>query len=158
MELEFVDAPRDAKLERIYIAMATMRNFRGHSHMQAHIFRHGATASELETLREMDLVAPAPAGIPPEILAGATEDAALRCLLESFTRAEAEELAAYLKQRYGEQFEKLVICPLELPVPLGVGPLADMPEGEKSGFIHFDKAPGYPLSFTMKAYYDLNGG
>lgn len=154
MEIRMIEA-KDAALDRIYIATAVLENFRGHKHVEAHLFRSGADKGELEALRGKNLVAPPDPRMPAELLAGATEDAALGCILEAFTRQEADDLCAYLQKRYADQIESLVICPMELPVPLGVGPLADIPQSGKSGFIRFDRAGDYPLGFGLSGYYDL---
>ncbi len=154
METEFIKAESEI-CPRIYIASAILKNFRGHQQVDAHIFRHGASAVEMAALRGKNLVGPPDPAMPAEILAGATEDAALACILEAFTREEAEQLAAYLGARYGEQIEKLTICPLQLPVPLGLGPIGAIPQTAKAGFINFDTARDYALPFAIKAYYDL---
>lgn len=144
-----------APVERIYVASAILSNFKGQKNVEAQLFRAGYQDSELDDLRSRNLVAENDADIPPEILAGATEDGALRCLLEAFTKTECDQLEAYLKERYADQIVQLDIAPLPLPLPLGLGPLMELPQGEKSGFINFDQAPGYTLPFRVKGWYDL---
>lgn len=155
MELEFMDCQVEAPIDRVYIASAMLANFRGRQHVEAHLFRPGATAEEIESLKGKCLVGEADPAMPAEVLAGATEEAALGCIAESFTKEEAHLLAEYLQNRYADQIEKLTICPISLPVPLGVGPLAKIPEGHASGFINFDQARDYKLPFALKGYYDL---
>lgn len=140
---------------RQHIAAITLKNFHGRENVEAQLFRVGATREEMEEARALNLVGPPPAGMPPEILAGATEDAALECVLEAFTSEEAGQMLDYLRDRYADQIESIAICPMDLPAPLGVGPLAKLPESETSGFINFDRAPGYSLPFAFKGYYDL---
>lgn len=149
MKLDFHRAEKPA-LERIYIAALYLDNFRGRENVEVQLFRPGAAESEIQALKGKNLVA---AALPA--LEGASEDAALACLLEAFTLAEAEKLSAYISERYGQQAQKLVICPMDLPVPLGVGPLAALPEGKNSGFLNFDLAPDYPLDFRFRGYFDL---
>lgn len=155
MEILRLAAPEKNLCDRIYVLGATLKAFRGQCHVETHIIRHGATDDELAALRNRGLVAPDPA-MPPALLEGATEDRALRCLLEAFTAEESNALAAWLELHYADRIEKLVICPLELPVPLGVGPLGEIPEGGQTGFIRFDAAPGYSLPFAARAFYDLS--
>lgn len=155
MKIEKSVSGADAPLKRIYIASAILKNFRGHQSLQIHLLRSGAGGEELEAIRDLGLVGPPDPAMPAELLAGATEEAALRCILESFTEEECDLLAEYLESRYGDQIEKLSICPLELPAPLGVGPLGDIPESASSGFINFDEARDYPLPFRFKAFYQL---
>lgn len=156
MEILRLDAPKPSLCDRIYVLGATLKAFRGQRHVETHIIRHGATEEELAALRGKGLVAPPDPSMPAALLEGATEDRALRCLLEAFTAEESEALAAWLERRYADRIEKLVICPLELPVPLGVGPLGEIPEGGQTGFIRFDAAPGYSLPFAARAFYDLS--
>lgn len=155
MEIKFVEARNTHGLDRIYIAAAQLANFRGKPHLETQLFRSGADEAELVSLRGMGLVGAPDPEMPPEVLTGATEDAALHCVLEAFTLVEARQLADYLGNRYADQMERLVICPMDLPIPLGVGSLAAIPETATSGFINFDLARDYPLPFKFKGYYDL---
>lgn len=156
MEIRRLAAPEAASCDRIYVMAATLKAFKGRRHVEVHIFRHGATQAELDALRHKGLVGPADPSMPPQLLAGATEERALACLLEAFTAGESEALAAWLETRYADQMERLTICPLELPVPLGVGPLGEIPEGGSTGFIRFDQARGYALPFAARGFYDLS--
>lgn len=156
MKIRKIPAQADAPIERIYIAAATLANFRGYSDVELQLFRTGAAQEELERLKEKNLVGPPDPSMPTDALAGATEQAALECVLEAFTETEIQKLADYLEERYSGQFNELNICPMDLPVPLGVGPLAKIPESENTGFINFDLAPDYPLDFGFRGYFDLN--
>ena len=155
MKVEKIRASSDSPLERVYFASAVMNGFRGRDNIELQLFRVGATEAELDALRGKNLVGPADPNMPPQALAGASEDAALECMLEAFTEEEADQLAAYLQERYSDQFGTLAICPMDVPVPLGIGPLAKIPESENSGFINFDLAPDYPLDFKFRGYFDL---
>lgn len=156
MEITFVPAQGKILLERSYIVAATLRTFKGHRHVEVQIFRPGATDDEVKELLNRNLVAPADASIPLQVLQGATEEAALRCILESFTENESHALADYLERRYSDTFESLTVCPIELPVPFGVGPLEGIIESKNSGFIRFDAVNDWPLPFRAWGYYDLD--
>lgn len=156
MEKYFAAAPSDAPLERIYIVTIILNAFKGRRHVEAHLFRHGADTAELAALLDMDVVGPPDPSIPAQVLQGATREAALRCILEAFTQEECKALTEYLETRYAEHIEKIAVCPLDMPVPLGVAPLSNIPEGKTTGFICFDKAPDYPLPFVVRAFYDLD--
>ena len=117
--------------------------------------KNRATDAELEAVKGLGLVAPADPSVPAEVLQGATEEAALRCVLESFTAEESHALVEYLEKRYADQIEKITVCPLDLPVPMGVAPLAGICEGKTNGFIRFDAVRDYPLSFPAYGFYDL---
>ena len=155
MEKQSIAAPDNAPLDRIYIIAATLNAFKGRRHVEVHIFRHGATDEELTALEGKKLVGPPDPAVPPQVLQGATEEAALRCVLEAFTAEESQELVAYLEQRYAEHIEKITVCPMDLPVPLGVAPFSGIPEGKSTGFIRFDAVPDYPLPFVARGFYDL---
>lgn len=155
MEVEFREAPGNGPIERIYIAAVILKNLRGSQNVEVQLFRPIYDHAEIEELKNKGLVSDTEPGMPAELMAGATEESALACLLESFTLEEARAIAKYLEDRYADQAVSLTICPMKLPVPLGLGPLQSVPETEKSGFIHFDKAPDYPLDFQFKGYYDL---
>ena len=155
MEKQSIAAPDNAPLDRIYIIAATLNAFKGRRHVEVHIFRHGATDEELAALEGKKLVGPPDPAVPPQVLQGATEKAALRCVLEAFTAEESQALVAYLEQRYAEHIEKIMVCPMDLPVPLGVSPLSGIPEGKSTGFIRFDAVPDYPLPFVARGFYDL---
>jgi hypothetical protein len=51
---------------------------------------------------------------------------------------------------------RVTVCPLALPIPLGVVPLSAIPEGKTMGFIRFDAVRDYPLPFAVRAFYDLD--
>ncbi|MCR5561794.1 MAG: hypothetical protein K6F46_00260, partial [Desulfovibrio sp.] len=142
-------------ISRIYMMGAILKRFKGHTNVEIQIFRHGADDAELAALQGKNLVGPADPEVPPEALAGATEEAALRCLLEAFTKEEADALTDWLQTRYADQISDVYVSPLDLPIPLGVGPLGLVPSGRTDGFICFDAVRGYPLPFVARGYYDL---
>ena len=155
MEKIIVPTQYDLPLDRFYIVAITLNTFKGRRHVDVQVFRPNAGDDELEPLRGLGLVAPADPSVPPEVLQGATEEAALRCILEAFTAEESRALADYLEQRYAEHIEKITVCPMDIPVPMGVAPLAGITEGTSTGFIRFDTVRGYPLSFPAHGFYDL---
>ena len=155
MEFTFIEAPANAPIPRIYVASMLLAEFKGRRNVEAHIFRHSWAPEELEELAALDLVGPPDPGMPAQLVEGATREAALKCVLEAFTKEEIQKLAAHLKERHGAQILSLRAAPLQLPAPLGVGPLGELPTGAESGFIKLDKAPGYDLPFLAWAYYEL---
>lgn len=155
MEKIIVPTQYDLPLDRFYIVAITLNTFKGRRHVDVQIFRPNAADDELEPLRGLGLVAPADPSVPAEVLQGATEEAALRCILEAFTAEESRALADYLEQRYAEHIEKITVCPMDIPVPMGVAPLAGITEGKSTGFIRFETVRDYPLSFPAHGFYDL---
>ncbi|MBR4742203.1 MAG: hypothetical protein IK079_04825 [Desulfovibrio sp.] len=155
MEIEFHEAEKPMPIDRIYGIDAILANFKGEQHLEITLFRYGATEEELEALKGKNLVGPAEPEVPPEVLQGATEEGALRYLLENFTREEVDLFIPYVQKRYADLIEKIIIAPLDIPVPLGAGSIGLLPTTKNSGFICFDKAPNYPLPFAVRAYYDF---
>lgn len=141
--------------ERIFMGAATLKSLRGSPGVEIQLFRYGH-GENIDTLKDKSLVAPPDPAIPAEVLSGASEAAALEFILEAFTSEEAEAIAHYLAERYNDQIENVIFCPMDVPVPLGVGPLAKIPETAGSGFIKFDLAPDFPLPFKFRGYFEIN--
>jgi hypothetical protein len=156
MEHVIIPAPPDAPLDRIYIITLTMHTFKGRRHVEAHLFRAEPDPAELISLRNKGLVGKPCADQGDNQQPHGTEDDALQTVLEAFTAEEGNLLLDYLKERYAEQISRVTVCPLELPVPLGVVPLSAIPEGKTMGFIRFDAVRDYPLPFAVRAFYDLD--
>ena len=157
MEHVIIPAPPDAPLDRIYIITLTMHTFKGRRNVEAHLFRAEPDPAELASLRNKGLVGKLRAEANGSQAAPhGTEDDALRSVLEAFTAEEGNLLLDYLKERYADQILRVTVCPLELPVPLGVVPLSAIPEGKTMGFIRFDAVRDYPLPFAVRAFYDLD--
>lgn len=155
MEIAFTKAADETQFPRIYGMDAILKNFKGCPHLEITLFRHGADAEELEALYGKNLVGAPDPDVPAEVLSGATEEGGLRFLLENFTHEEVEQFLPYVEKRYGHLIEKIIVAPVEIPVPLGTGPLGMLPASKNAGFICFDKAENYPLPFAVRAYFDF---
>ncbi len=155
MRIEKIEAEKDRPSARIYIMAGILKQFKGARDVEVQIIRPNPAPEEFAALENKNLVCPPPPEMPAGLIENSSARQALGCILEAFTEEESEKLARYLAERYGDKFDLLRICPMELPVPFGVAPLADIPESENSGFIRFEKAPDYPLNFAAWAYYDL---
>jgi hypothetical protein len=156
MEHVIIPAPPDAPLDRIYIVTLTMHTFKGRRNVEAHLFRAESDPAEMESLRNKGLVGKPCAEADDSQAPHGTEDDALQTVLEAFTAEEGNLLLDYLKARYAEQIARVTVCPLELPVPLGVVPLSAIPEGKTMGFIRFDAVRDSPLPFAVRGFYDLD--
>jgi hypothetical protein len=156
MEHAIIPAPPDAPLDRIYIITLIMHIFKGRRNVEAHLFRAGADPAELESLRDKGLVGKPCAEPGAGQLPHGTESDALQTALEAFTAEEGNLLLEYLKERYEDQILRVTVCPLALPIPLGVVPLSAIPEGKTMGFIRFDAVRDYPLPFAVRGFYDLD--
>ena len=151
MEHVIIAAPPFIQLERLYLIQATIKSFKGRRDVVVHLFRNDTDAKELDELRGMNLVGQ-PDHETPE---GATEENALRSVLEAFTAEEDNALLAYLEERYASHVTRVLVCPMDIPVPLGMVPFSSIPEGKTMGFIRFDAVPDYSLSFGVHGFYDL---
>lgn len=151
MEHVIIAAPPFIPLDRVYLIQATLRTFKGRRDVVIHLFRSDPDAAELEALRTQDIVGK-PDRETPE---GASADDALRSVLEAFTTDEGNALLAYLEKRYAEHITRVLVCPIDFPVPLGMVPFASIPEGHSMGFLHLDKVKDYDLPFAVRGFYDL---
>ena len=156
MEHVIIPAPPDAPLDRIYIITLTMHTFKGRRNVEAHLFRAEPDPAEFQSLRDKALIGKPCAEPGDSQLPRGTEDDALQAILEAFTAEEGNLLLDYLKERYADQILRVTVCPLELPIPLGVVPLSAIPEGKTMGFIRFDAVRDYPLPFAVRGFYDLD--
>lgn len=155
MEHIIIAAPYNEILERIYIITATIKTFKGRRDVQIHLFKTNPDISELDDLRKMKLIDTANNTNAVPNIQEATEDA-LRSVLEAFTAQEGNLLLEFLDDKYKGQISKVLVCPLEIPIPLGVVPLSAIPAGKTMGFIHFDAIKDYSLPFPVWGFYDLD--
>ncbi len=152
MEYRIIAASPFMELDRAYLIQATLKSFKGRRDVIVYLFRTDTNTEELAELRTMDLVDKAQADTPE----GATIEDALRSVLEAFTAEEGNEVLEYLKERYEEQISEVVVSPVEIPIPLGMVPFADIPEGKTMGFIRFNQVADYSLPFVVHGFYDLD--
>lgn len=141
-----------AELERVYLIQATLKTFKGRRDVIVHLFRQDTDLAELEALRGMKLVGEANTDTPE----GATVEDALRSMLEAFTTDEGNALLEYLDKRYDDHITRVTVCPMDLPVALGMVPFSGIPEGKSMGFIRFNAVPDYNLPFAVHGFYDLD--
>jgi hypothetical protein len=156
MEHVIIPAPPDDLLDRTYIITLTLHAFKGRRNVEAHLFRAEPDPAELVSLRNKGLVGKPYAEPNDNQLPHGTEDDALQSVLEAFTAEEGNLLLDYLKERYADQILRATVCPLKLPIPLGVVPLSALPEDTSKGFIRFDAMRDYPLPFAVRGFYDLD--
>ena len=156
MEHAIIAAPTHiapySQLERVYLIQATIKTFKGRRDVVVHLFRHDTDEAEMEALQALDLVGKEDKDTPE----GATVESALRSMLEAFTAEEGNVLLPYLEQRYADHITKVMVSPLDFPVPLGMVPFSGIPEGKTMGFIRFDAVPDYALPFGVHGFYDLD--
>lgn len=155
MEHIIVAAPHYEILERIYIITATIKTFKGRRDVEIHLFKTNPDTSELKFLSNMKLVDVDNNTNAVSNIKEATDDA-LRSVLEAFTAKEGNLLLEFLDDKYNDQISKVLVCPLEIPIPMGIIPLSAIPQGKTMGFIHFDETKNYSLPFAVWGFYDLD--
>lgn len=145
MEVKILEPNLAYGIERIFILNMTLHSFKGRKNLEVHLYR-GAWEEQEEQV------------YPWESLLESKDlsDSSKKIILEAFTRKEIEQIIAYLKERYSSRIQEIIAAPLELPLPPGLVPFSKMPENENFGRIYLDKAPHYPLPFTVRGFYDLS--
>lgn len=151
MEHVIIAAPPFVQLERVYLIQAIIKSFKGRRDVVVHLFRNDTDEAELGELRNMQIVGKPDKETPED----ATEENALHSVLEAFTAEEGNALLAYLEKHYADHVTKVLVCPLDIPVPLGMVPFSSIPEGKSMGFIRFDALESYSLPFGVHGFYDL---
>lgn len=136
---------------RGYVASIGIQVFKGRRDVLVHLFRPDWTTEEESTYMWSDLVQEnaAPGQVPGR---GNSREV----LLESFTKAELDQIVDYLTTRYAGRLTTITTNCLSFPLPTGLLPLRAMPEGKDIGRIRFEIVPGYALPFVMHGLYDLS--
>ncbi|TVM24792.1 hypothetical protein DQK91_23295, partial [Oceanidesulfovibrio marinus] len=78
-----------------------------------------------------------------------------RVLMESFTADERYLVIDYINEHYADSVSVLNSEPVNLPVPMGLQPLSQLPEGKTIGFIRCNQIPHYSLPFKLRGKHDL---
>lgn len=150
VQTQIFPADDTVTIDRVYSISITIRSFKGRRNVEAHIFRSEPMVDDTVAYDWDSLI-----GEPmdPEH-PGDIEDVK-KTLLETFTAEERDTVIAYIAERYGSHLECITACPVELPIPLGVTPLSSITAGKTLGFIKFDTALNYPLSFPVRGFFDI---
>ncbi len=149
MEVNITEA-ENPLVPRIYFITMVIKSFKGRRDVEVHLFRPDFDEAEMQSYDWNALLGDA---LHPNI--PADPDKSVKVLMEAFTREERDAVLEYLKTRYADRLEEINTGPVDLPVPLGLPPLSELPEGKTIGFIRLDQTPNYPLSFAVRGMYDL---
>ncbi|MFW5734595.1 MAG: hypothetical protein ACOCWR_05995 [Oceanidesulfovibrio sp.] len=150
MEINLNTTEKTPPVERVHFITITINSFKGRRDVEVHLFRPDFDEAEMASYDWDKLLGDA---IHPEM--PADPELSKRVLMEAFTAEERDQVIEYIKDRYADRVSVVNSGPVDLPVPLGLPPLSDLPEGKTIGFIRFDQIPNYPLSFTLRGMYDL---
>ncbi len=149
MRIDILAPAQEPPVPRAYVLSMTILSFKGRRDVEVHLFRPEVDPAEAANWRWDHVL-----GDPLE--PGRDDpEGSRRLLMECFTADERNQVVEYLKQRYGDRVSTITGQAVEFPVPLGLRPLSDIPEGKTVGFIRFDKVPNYPLPFPVHGFYDL---
>jgi hypothetical protein len=150
MDIDIATPDRALPVERAWVISMTIKSFKGRKDVEVHLFRPDYDTAEAEGY-DWDALLGDP--VHPELPVDL--QASRRVLLEAFTPEERDQVLEYLKSTYEDRVSQVVAAPMDLPIPLGLPPLSDIPEGKSIGFIRFDKLPNYSLPFGLRGFYDL---
>lgn len=149
MRVDILAPAQQPPVPRAYVLTMVILSFKGRRDVEVHLFRPAVDPAEAADWPWERLL-----GDPLE--PGRDDPAgSRRLLLEAFTADERNAVVDYLKARYGDRVSMITGQALDFPIPLGLRPLSDIPEGKTVGFIRFDQVPNYPLSFPVHGFYDL---
>ncbi len=150
MEVNMVSPQEDLPLERAYVVTMVIESFKGRRDVEVHLYRPDWDPQEEQLYDWTRILGTALEHMSQD------EERSKQVIMEAFTPNERDELVNYLKQRYADRLKVINSAPLSFPVPQGLMPLSEMPEGENYGRIALSKVPNYPLSFPVQGFYDLS--
>ncbi|WP_028587087.1 hypothetical protein [Desulfocurvus vexinensis] len=150
MQIHSVASERPLPADRAYVMTMTIKTFKGRRNVKVHLFRPGAGEAEYAAYAWNNLLGDAiePGQDDPE--------GSKRVLLEAFTKAERDQVLAYIQERYADRVSEATARPMSFPIPKGLTPLSAIPEGKSIGLVRFSDLPNYPLPFPMHGLYDLS--
>lgn len=149
MRVDILAPAQDPPVPRAYVLTMVIMSFKGRRDVEVHLFRPEVDPSDAAAWPWARLL-----GEPVE--PGRDDpEGSRRLLLEAFTADERHQVVEYLKERYADRVSAITGQALEFPIPLGLRPLSEIPEGKTVGFIRFEKVPNYPLPFPLHGFYDL---
>lgn len=150
MDIQVIEPQTKLPIDRAHVVSVVIKSFKGRRNVEVHLFRPAGEES-LPDYNWVDLIDD---HHHPDV--AYEPEAVKRFIMEAFTEAERDQVLEYLKERYANKLESITACPIEFPVPLGITPLSDIPEGKTAGFIRFDQIPNYNLGFPLRGFYDLS--
>lgn len=150
MERIVVQPGTPPPVARVWVITMVISSFKGRKNVEAHLFRRDFEPGPEDVFDWSVLL-----GEPIHPQAEVDENKSRRVLFEAFTPEERDAVLAFLQERYGDRLESVTACTLDLPIPLGLPPLSDIPEGKTMGFIRFEMLTNYQLPFAFHGFYDL---
>lgn len=150
MEINLHSPETAPPVKRAYFITMTINSFKGRRDVEVHLFRPDYDAAEMAAYDWNKLL-----GDPIHPQVPADPEFSKRVLMEAFTAEERDKVIDYLKEHYADRVSVVNSGPVDLPVPLGLPPLSELPEGKTIGFIRFDQIPHYSLPFKLRGMYDL---
>jgi len=150
MQIDIVEPQTPPPVARVWIVAMAINSFKGRRNVEVHLFRPDFEPEDADTYAWGKLL-----GDPIHEQAEVDVLKSRRVLFEAFTPEERDAVVAFLLERYENRVSGISACTLELPIPLGLPPLSDIPEGKTMGFIRFERLPNYSLPFVVHGFYDL---
>ncbi|NJB66610.1 hypothetical protein GGQ74_000250 [Desulfobaculum xiamenense] len=151
MQIHSQTSQQPLPTDRAYVMSMTIKTFKGRRDVVVHLFRTGYDAATEDHAYPWQHLLGQPLDMHH------TDDKGSRkVLLEAFTKEERDQILDYLAKRYEDRVSEIAARPMDFPIPLGLVPLSDIPEGQTIGFIRFDRTPNYSLPFAFHGLYDLS--
>ncbi len=150
MEITIIPPTTDLVVDRVHVVTMVIKSFKGRKNVDVHLFRSGYDPEEAECYDWNVLLGdPVQPGLEIDPLQSR------KVFLEAFTADERDALVEFLKVRYATRLASITTAPLDFPIPLGLQPLSEIPEGKTMGFIRLENLANYSLPFEVHGFYDL---
>ncbi|MBG0777530.1 MAG: hypothetical protein H0S85_13985 [Desulfovibrionaceae bacterium] len=150
MNIQIIPADTPLPTPRAWAISMVIKSFKGRKDVEVHLFRPDFDERERDAMDWSEIIEDSH---HPDIRVEIPVTA--QVVMEAFTAAERDQVVEYLKERYATKLERITVCPMTFPLPLGLTPLSSIPEGKTMGFIRFDQIPHYTLPFAVRGFYDL---
>lgn len=151
MDINIQNPEYPLPVDRAYVVSIVIKSFKGRKDVDVHLFRPDWDESEMENYDWSKLL-----GRPLEPGMSMDPVGSRKTLLECFTKEERDRVVDYLKTRYHDRVSSITSRCIDFPIPLGLKPLSEIPEGKDIGKIRFEKIPNYTLPFSVHGLFDLS--
>lgn len=153
MEINVTPPATQPPVDRAFLMTMVINSFKGRKDVDLHLFRPLGEDAQAQA-EAYDWTALVDTPHHPNM----DDDikSAQAIVLEAFTEAERDSLLQWIKAHYEGRVSQVDTGPMSFPVPLGMMPLSNIPEGKTIGKVRFEKIPSFDLPFAVHGFYDLS--
>ncbi|MFO8241426.1 MAG: hypothetical protein R6T90_10585 [Dissulfuribacterales bacterium] len=151
MKLNIIDSQDKLPTKKGYAISLIIKKLKGYKDVEVHLFLPEWDDKEALSYDWSKLL-----GDPIDRNAPADPTGSRKVLMESFTLEERDIVLDYMKKRYVSRLSAINSRPLDLPIPMGLIPLCEIPEDDDIGCIRFEEIPNYNLPFPVHGLYILS--